>query len=71
MSFQVCNHLAEEERPDCFVLLVFLLSCDSLCSVSFLVVTWVGLWSVIGAFLGLIHLLFVLLNGYSRRLLAI
>ena len=31
-----CNHLAEEEREraDCFTLIVFLLQCDCLCSLS-------------------------------------
>ena len=30
-----CNHLDEEERAGCFTLIVFLMSCDCLCSVAF------------------------------------
>ena len=33
-SFLVCNHLAGEERTDCFATFVFLVSCDCYCSVA-------------------------------------
>ena len=37
MSFLVSsNLLAEEERGDCYTLIVFLFSCECLCSVSLL-----------------------------------
>ena len=34
MSVQFCNHLDGEERAGCFALTVFLMSCDSQCSVA-------------------------------------
>ena len=59
------NHLVEEERAGNFTLIVLLLSCVCLClSVFcvlclFLTVPWVGLWSVIVAFPGHTHLLYI------------
>ena len=32
--FEFCNHLDKEERAVCFVLIVFLMSCDCYCSVA-------------------------------------
>ena len=31
---QICNYLDEEERANCFILIVFLMSCDCGCSVA-------------------------------------
>ena len=52
MSFKFCKHIAEENGTGCFILIIFLLSCYRLCSVSFLHVSMVGSWSVIVAFPG-------------------
>ena len=45
-----CKHLTEEEIAGCFILIVFLLSCDCQCSVS-LIRSSMG-WFVIVAFPG-------------------
>ena len=61
MSFLVLNnHLTEEERASCFILLLLLLACHVAISVLclFLAVSWAGLWSVIVAFPGHTHLHF-------------
>ena len=42
----------------CFALTVFLMACDSQCSVALTHVLWVGLWCVILVFPDHIHLLF-------------
>ena len=34
VSFKFCNHLDGEKRIACFILTVFLVSCDSQCSVA-------------------------------------
>ena len=34
MSIYFCNHLDEEEKAGCFALTVFLMSCDTQCSVA-------------------------------------
>ena len=56
---------AEEERGGCFSLIVFLQSCDSLCSVSSFLwqVPWIGLCFVNVAFPGHTHFLILLHLG--------
>ena len=63
-SFSI-NHLAEEERADCFVFLL-LVGCLVLCL--FLVVPWVGLWYLIVTFPHHIHLLLAIqLSKFINR----
>ena len=49
--FELCNHLAEEERAGCFTLIVLLCHLTVIVLSLFLMVPWVGLQCVIVAFL--------------------
>ena len=56
--FLFCNHLNEEEKARCFILIVVLITFDCCCSVIFLTVPLVGLQCVIVVIPAYIHLLF-------------
>ena len=57
-SFQFCNHLEEEEKADCFAIVVLQLYCYCNCSVALPHGAWVSLQYVIMVFPDHIHLPF-------------
>ena len=66
MSFWFCNHLDGEDKAVCFTLIVFLMFCDSQCSVVLPNGTMGGLQCVIVVLLEHTRLIFCMDNTNLR-----